>query len=67
MPALTRFIKRNSAENNTETEVALGASLQKQKNIVLGGTSASASTSSIMGKTGGYKKDNQNLSGIVLG
>lgn len=47
-------------------EIALGASLQEQKNRVLGESSASTSTSSVLGKTG-YKKDRQNLSGIVLG
>lgn len=48
------------------SNIALGASLQEQKNRVLGESSASASTSSILGKTG-YKKDRQNISGIVLG
>lgn len=61
-----------SAKNITKTpgksnaEIALGASLQEQKNRVLGTSSASTSTSSVLGKSG-YKKDRQNLSGIVLG
>ena len=52
------------APNN---DVALGASLQEQKNKVLGSTTASTNTSSVLGKTGGYKKDKDNLSGVVLG
>ena len=61
-----------SAKNIAKTpgksnaEIALGASLQEQKNRVLGASSASTSTSSVLGKSG-YKKDRQNLSGIVLG
>lgn len=61
-----------SAKNIAKTpgksnaEIALGASLQEQKNRVLGESSASTSTSSVLGKSG-YKKDRQNLSGIVLG
>lgn len=50
----------------SNAEIALGASLQEQKNRVLGTSSASTSTSSVLGKSG-YKKDRQNLSGIVLG
>ena len=50
----------------SNSEIALGASLQEQKNRVLGTSSASTSTSSVLGKSG-YKKDRQNLSGIVLG
>ena len=50
----------------SNAEIALGASLQEQKNRVLGASSASTSTSSVLGKSG-YKKDRQNLSGIVLG
>lgn len=61
-----------SAKNIAKTpgksnaEIALGASLQEQKNRVLGASSASTNTSSVLGKSG-YKKDRQNLSGIVLG
>lgn len=64
--------KHLSAKNIAKTpgksnaEIALGASLQEQKNRVLGASSASTSTSSVLGKSG-YKKDRQNLSGIVLG
>lgn len=50
----------------SNAEIALGASLQEQKNRVLGASSASTSTSSVLGKSD-YKKDRQNLSGIVLG
>ena len=52
--------------SKSNSEIALGASLQEQKNRVLGTSSASTSTSSVLGKSG-YKKDRQNLSGIVLG
>lgn len=69
MISIAKYI---SAKNTAKTagksnaEIALGASLQEQKNRVLGESSASTSTSSVLGKTG-YKKDRQNLSGIVLG
>lgn len=57
---------KTAGKSNSNVEIVLGASLQEQKNRVLGESSASASTSSVLGKTG-YKKDRQNISGIVLG
>lgn len=64
----THISAKNTAKTpgKSNAEIALGASLQEQKNRVLGASSASTSTSSVLGKSG-YKKDRQNLSGIVLG
>ena len=58
--------EQGKTAGKSNAEIALGASLQEQKNRVLGESSASTSTSSVLGKSG-YKKDRQNLSGIVLG
>lgn len=47
-------------------EIALGASLQEQKNKVLGSTTAFTNISAILGRSG-YKKEKDNLSDVVLG
>lgn len=69
MISIAKYISAKNAPKTADksnAEIALGASLQEQKNRVLGESSASTSTSSVLGKSG-YKKDRQNLSGIVLG
>lgn len=71
MISIAKFISTKNLPNvsgkaSANNDVALGASLQEQKNRVLGESSASTSTSSVLGKSG-YKKDRQNLSGIILG
>lgn len=69
MISIAKYISTKNAPKTagkSNAEIALGASLQEQKNRVLGESSASTSTSSVLGKSG-YKKDRQNLSGIVLG
>lgn len=59
---------KNKAKTLANTaEIALGASLQEQKNKVLGSSTASTGITSVLGKTGGYKKDKDNLAGVVLG
>lgn len=47
-------------------DIALGASLQEQKNKVLGSTTAFTNISAILGRSG-YKKEKDNLSDVVLG
>lgn len=61
MVSIAKYIVSKNNADNTNS-----ATLLAQKNSVLGKSSASASTSSVLGKTD-YKKDRQNISGIVLG
>ena len=65
MISIAKYIVAKNAPK--AAEIALGASLQEQKNKVLGSSTAPTGITSILGKTGGYKKDKDNFSGVVLG
>ena len=69
MTISTKNLPKISGKPNTvaiNKDIALGASLQEQKNKVLGSTTAFTNISAILGRSG-YKKEKDNLSDVVLG